>query len=53
LIGLYHGAQLFRVKMAGEAGGVHQITEQHRELAPLGLRGARCGRWRGLVRGVV
>ena len=32
-------AQIFRVKLTGERGRVHQITEQYGELAALGLRG--------------
>ena len=47
LIGLHHLAQLFRVKLAGQCGGVHQVTEQHGELTAFGVRGPRCGWWRG------
>jgi hypothetical protein len=41
LIGAYHLAVIFRVKLPGEGGRVHQITEQHRELTPFGLRRGR------------
>jgi hypothetical protein len=50
LVGAHDRAQIFRIKLAGEAGGLHQVTEQDGELAPLGLmvRQCRwgCGRWR-------
>ena len=32
LVGVDHGAQVFGVELAGELGGAHQVTEQHREL---------------------
>src|SRR4030095_15553805 len=38
LIGAHHLVQLFRVELAGEDGRVHQVTEQHGELAAFGLR---------------
>jgi hypothetical protein len=41
LIGQHDLAQVFRVELTGEAGGVGQVTEQHRELAALGLRRTR------------
>ena len=41
LIGPHHLAQVFRVELAGEGGRVHEVTEQHGELAAFGLR---CGR---------
>jgi hypothetical protein len=40
LIGTHHFAQLLRVELAGEGGRVHQVTEQHGELAAFRLRGA-------------
>ena len=50
LVGAHDRTQVFRIKLAGEAGGLHQVTEQDGELAPLGLIGRRCrwgrGRWR-------
>jgi hypothetical protein len=45
LIGPHHFAQVFRVKLAGQGGRVHQITEQHGELAPFRL-GRSGGGWR-------
>ena len=36
LIGPHHLAQVFRVELAGERGGVHQVTKQHGELAAFG-----------------
>jgi hypothetical protein len=33
LIGPHHGAEIFRVELAGEGGRVHQVTKQHGELA--------------------
>src|SRR5262249_58088258 len=39
LIGQDHLAQVFRVELLSERGGAHQITEHHRELAPLGFGG--------------
>ena len=39
LVGAHHGAPVFGVELAGELGGAHQVTEQHRELSPLRLRG--------------
>ena len=48
LIGAHHLAVVFRVELAGEAGGVHQIAEQHRELAAFGVGSMRraWGQWR-------
>ncbi len=46
LVGAHHRAQVFRVELAGEPGRVHQVTKQHGELAPFGVRKARlswCG----------
>src|SRR5215475_11203409 len=37
LVSTHHLAQFFRVKSLRERGGVYQVTEQHRELAPLGF----------------
>ena len=44
LIGPHHLTQLFRVELAGEHGRVHQVTEQHGELAAFRLRGTMFGR---------
>ena len=49
LIGQHNLTQVFRVELTGEAGGVGQVTEQHRELAALGLRRARGGAWGGIL----
>jgi hypothetical protein len=38
LVGAHHLAPLFRVKLTGEGGGIHEITEEHGELAALGFR---------------
>ena len=43
LVGAHHGAQVFRVELAGELRGAHQVTEQHREL-PAFRFGGRSGR---------
>ena len=43
LIGPHHLAPLFRVELAGERGRVHQVAEQHRELAAFGLWRTRGG----------
>jgi hypothetical protein len=37
LIGPNHLAPFFGVELAGQHGRVHQITEQHGELAPFGV----------------
>src|SRR5262249_36378501 len=37
LIGPHHLTQVFRVKLAGEWGRVHQVAEQHGELAAFGV----------------
>jgi hypothetical protein len=34
LVGAHHRTQVFRVELAGELRGTHQVTEQHRELPP-------------------
>ena len=49
LISQHNLTQVFRVELTGEAGGVGQVTEQHRELAALGLRRARGAAWRGTL----
>ena len=45
--------QVFRVELAGEPGGIRQVTEHHRELAPFGVGSMGCGwgrcDWRWLV----
>ena len=45
LVSAHHHAEVFRVELPGEARGVGQVTEQHRELAAFGLRDLRSG-WR-------
>jgi hypothetical protein len=45
LIGSHHLAQFLRVESAGEDGGVHQVTEQHGELAAFRFWGTRGGYW--------
>ena len=54
LIGPHHLAPVFGVELAGEHGRIHQITEQHRELAAFGvgrtrLGGRGCGLWPAIV----
>jgi hypothetical protein len=39
LVGTDHGAQVFRVELAGELRGAYQIAEQHGELPAFRLRG--------------
>jgi hypothetical protein len=46
LIGPHHLTQVFGIELARERGGIHQITEQHGELAAFGFRG-RHGGWGG------
>src|SRR5262249_55083291 len=38
LVGTHHGAVVFRIELARELRGTHQVTEQHRELPPFRLR---------------
>src|SRR5262245_55650637 len=38
LIGPYDLAEIFRIKLSGEWGRVHQVTKQHGELPPFGFR---------------
>jgi hypothetical protein len=45
LIGPHHLAPLFRVELARERGRVHEVAEQDRELATVGLRRTRGGWW--------
>ena len=40
LIGADYLTQIFRIELAGEERRVHQVTEHHCELAPLGVWGA-------------
>ena len=42
LVGAHDLTQVFRIKLAGEAGGLHQIAEQDGELAAFRLGGIRC-----------
>ena len=44
LIGAHHLAQVFRIELARQHRRVHQVTEQHGELAAFGVRGRRRGR---------
>jgi hypothetical protein len=41
LIGPYHLAPIFRVKLAGERSRIHQVAEQHGELTAFGFRNTR------------
>ena len=50
LVGPHHVAPVFRVELPGQAGRVHQVTEQHRELPALGLRRPRGCCSRGSLR---
>jgi short-chain 2-methylacyl-CoA dehydrogenase len=50
LIGPHHLAPLLRVELAGEHGGVHQVTKQHRELAAFGLTEPGAGSDAGATR---
>src|SRR5215510_9283972 len=43
LIGTDHIPVLFRVELAGESSGVHEVTEHHGELAALGFGRGRGG----------
>jgi hypothetical protein len=47
LILAHHLTPVFRVELAGESSGVHEVTEHHRELSPFGVRRGRDD-WRGL-----
>src|ERR1051326_6590437 len=49
LIGQHDLTEVFRVELTGEAGGVGQIAEQHRELTALGLRRPRGSAWGGIL----
>ena len=42
LIGAYHVAQIFRVKLSRERGRIGQVAEHDGELAAFGLRGVIC-----------
>ena len=44
LIGAHHLAPRFGVELTGQRGRVHQITEQHGELAPFGVWWTRATR---------
>jgi hypothetical protein len=50
LIGAHDLAQVLGIELTGEAGGVHQVTKQHRELAALRL--GETGRMLGLDNGL-
>jgi hypothetical protein len=45
LISQHHLAQVFGVELAGERGRLHQVAEQHGELAAFGFWGTSCGSW--------
>jgi hypothetical protein len=53
LISQHDLAEVFWVELTSEAGGVCQVTEQHRELTAFGFGRTRCGAWRGTLRRVV
>jgi hypothetical protein len=46
LIGPHDLAQVFWIKLRGEHGGIHEVTEQDGQLAAFGSVGG-CDRWRG------
>jgi hypothetical protein len=46
LIGPHYRAEVFRIKLTGEHGGLHEVTEQHGELAPFRLWRSGGGRRR-------
>jgi hypothetical protein len=48
LIGPHHLAEVFRIKLTGEYGRIHEVTEQHGELAPFRLWRSGCGRRRDM-----
>ena len=54
LVGADHGAQVFRVELAGELRGAHQVAEHHGQLSPFRIRSAVCQRrgedWYGIWR---
>jgi hypothetical protein len=54
LIGPHHSAQVFRVKLARQLRGAHQVAEQHGKLSPFRVRRAVCQRrgadWHGIWR---
>src|SRR5262245_35379651 len=52
LIGQDHLAQVFGVEFLGERGGAYQITEQHRQLPPLGFGRCRARLLSGVRLGV-
>src|SRR5262245_61674785 len=39
LVGAHHLPQVFRIELTGERSRLHQVAEQHSELAAFGLRG--------------
>src|SRR5713101_2447221 len=53
LIGPHDLPQVFRVESTGQRRRVHQITEQHGELAAFGLRGVRYVRWGSNLSGLI
>jgi hypothetical protein len=52
LVGTDHLMIVFGIELAGEASRVHQVTEQHGELAAFGSNGRQCGWWCGSLRRV-
>ena len=46
LIGPHHGSEVFRIESTRQHRRVHQVTEQHGELAAFGVRGQRRDRCR-------
>src|SRR5262245_3381232 len=50
LIRTHHVPVLFRIKLAGECGGVHQVTEHDGQLTSFRVR-RKCSRERGDLQG--
>src|SRR5262249_25454440 len=46
LVRPHHVPQVFRIELAGQARRLHQVTKQHRELAPFGVWWGGGNRWR-------
>ena len=49
LVHPHHVPQVFRIQLRRERCRLHQVTEQHRELAALGVRRVESSWWRGRV----
>ena len=54
LVGAHDRTQVFRVELAGELRGAHQVAEHHSQLSPFRIRSAACQRrgddWHGIWR---